>query len=358
MSSSKDQETIQRQQRIRRQQAMMAAFVYISALLPLGYMNNLGLIDLTTTQKIIGVALATLTCGGFYLLIATDLNLKFPEPSLTFPQVLAASTWSLLIAWNVQQDARMLPVVWLLLAFLFGVYTMRTRQYLVISGVTLLGYLALVYAVYQDTKGGYAYEIELLHWLILATGLFWMSLVGGYVSTLRRRLAESKRELAEFAFIDPLTGVNNRRQVFHELERELSRMRRGNGKALCLAMVDLDYFKEVNDEFGHLVGDGCLQRVAEQMKTSLRLTDIIGRYGGEEFLAVMPDTDLAGAQIGLERLREAITQIADLPQGSKLTVSIGVTQFREDDTTESLLQRCDEALYEAKSDGRNCLRTG
>ncbi|MDX1454942.1 MAG: hypothetical protein R3217_05735, partial [Gammaproteobacteria bacterium] len=76
-----DTETVERQQRIRRQQAMMAAFVYISALLPLSYMNSLGLIDLTTSQKVIGVVLASLTCGGFYFLIATDLNLKFPEPS-------------------------------------------------------------------------------------------------------------------------------------------------------------------------------------------------------------------------------------------------------------------------------------
>ncbi|MDX1454014.1 MAG: GGDEF domain-containing protein, partial [Gammaproteobacteria bacterium] len=323
----------------------------------LSYMNSLGLIDLTTSQKVIGVVLASLTCGGFYFLIATDLNLKFPEPSLTFPQVLAASTWSLLIAWNVEQEARMLPVVWLLLAFLFGVYTLRTRQYLLISGVTLLGYLALVYEIYQESNGGLAYEVELLHWLILATGLFWMSLVGGYVSMLRRRLAESKRELSEFAFLDPLTGVDNRRQVFRELERELSRIRRGNAKALCLAMVDLDHFKEINDKHGHLVGDGCLQRVAEKLSESLRLTDIVGRYGGEEFLAVMPDTGLAGAQIALERLRDGIANIDDLPQGAQVTVSIGVAEYREGDTIEGLLQRCDEALYQAKSDGRNCLRS-
>ena len=347
---------VARQQRIRRKQALMGAMVYISALIPLAYINHLGMVDLSTDGKIFGVLAAIATCAVFYLLIRFNLNLHLDEPSMTYSQVMAASMWSLIIAWNVAQEARLLPVVWLLLAFLFGVYTLRTRQYLVLSAFVLLGYLALVGYEYLKSSGGRVFEIELMHWIILATGLLWMSLVGGYVSMLRQRLAERKHELAQMAYVDPLTRLYNRRYVMEVLEREVARARRGNAAALSVAIIDIDDFKKLNDSHGHISGDKFLRHIAELLREELRLTDTAGRYGGEEFVVAMPDTDEASAVVAIERFRRRVAIEEKWPvSGSRVTVSAGVAELQQDQKLEMLLREADAALYAAKEAGRNRL---
>ncbi len=351
-----EQALIDKQQAIRRKQSLMAAFVYVSALVPLYIANELDLVRLSTGGKWLMVSAAAASCFGFYFLIRFNLNLRFREPSMTFQQVLAAGVWSLIIAWSVEQEARLLPVVWLLLAFLFGVYTLRTREYLILSVFILVGYLSLVANEYLQEPGSRAVQIEFMHWVILATGLGWMSLVGGYVSMLRRRLAERKAELSELAYIDPLTHVHNRRHVMETLEKEIARVRRGNSGALARARVDVDRFKDINDNYGHLVGDQCLREIAQGIKQELRIVDSIGRYGGEEFLLIFPDTPVAGAAICCERIRKRIeSESAKSHPDYTLTISIGLAQLTEDDTLESLLDHSDKLLYEAKDSGRNCV---
>lgn len=352
-----EQALTEKQQRIRRKQTLMGAGVYLSAIIPLYFIYKLDMIRLSAFGMWVGLVAAVITSLIFYLLIRFDWNLRLREPGMTFQQVLAAGFWSLIIAWNVDQEARMLPVVWLLLAFLFGVYTLKTRQYLLMSALILLGYFTLVIDVHLDAPGGRAAEIEFMHWVTLATGLAWMSLVGGYVSMLRRRLAERKAELSELAYVDPLTHVHNRRHAMETLEKEIARVRRGNSGALSVALVDVDKFKHVNDEFGHLVGDQCLYEIAQGIKEELRIIDSVGRYGGEEFLLIFPDTPAVGAAICCERIRERIeSESAESHPEYTLTISIGIAQLEAEDTLESLLDRADKLLYEAKESGRNCIR--
>lgn len=349
-----EQALIEKQQGIRRKQTLMSAGVYLSAVIPLYFIYRLDMIRLSAFGMWFGLITAASTSLVFYVLIRTNLNLRFREPSMTFQQVLAAGIWSLIIAWNVDQEARLLPVVWLLLAFLFGVYTLKTREYLLMSALILLGYFALVVDVYLDVPGGRAAEIEFMHWVTLATGLAWMSLVGGYVSMLRRRLAERKAELSELAYTDPLTHVHNRRHAMETLEKEIARVRRGNSGALSVALVDVDEFKLINDEFGHLIGDQCLYEIAQGIREELRIVDSVGRYGGEEFLLIFPDTQAAGAAICCERIRKRIeSESRRLHPDYALTVSIGIAELKKDDTLESLLDRADKLLYEAKDSGRN-----
>lgn len=345
-----------RYQHIRRKQALMGAMVYISALIPLGYINHLGMVDLSTDGKIFGVLAAIATCAVFYLLIRFNLNLHLKDPSMTYSQVMAASLWSLIIAWNVDQEARLLPVVWLLLAFLFGVYTLRTRQYLMLSALVLVGYLSLVGYEYLRSNGGREFEIELMHWIILATGLVWMSLVGGYVSMLRQRLAERKRELAQMAYVDQLTRLYNRRYVMEVLDREIARVRRGNSEALSVAIIDIDNFKQLNDTYGHIPGDNYLRHLSDMLHEELRLTDTAGRYGGEEFVVLMPDTEEAGAVVCMERFRRRVEMENNWPIADcRLTVSVGVAQLQANQKLELLLREADAALYAAKEAGRNRL---
>ncbi len=147
---------------------------------------------------------------------------------------------------------------------------------------------------------------------------------------------------------DPLTGVSNRRALDDTLASQFAMMTRYEN-IFSLVIYDIDHFKQVNDEHGHLQGDRILQNVARLLDESVRETDIVVRYGGEEFVVVMPETDLQGASVFAERMRAWIAE--EMP----VTVSGGVSAALDGDTAESLLARADAALYSAKTAGRNCL---
>lgn len=167
------------------------------------------------------------------------------------------------------------------------------------------------------------------------------------------KLAENK--LITMATRDFLTGLINRREMYRRMEEELQRARR-NGTPFSVFMLDLDHFKKVNDVHGHSTGDLVLQSVAAEMQQAVRLYDLCGRYGGEEFLVALPDTDLAAAAATAERLRLAIAnRIIALAGGATLqiTASIGVASLEQSETIDQLISRADDAMYLAKQQGRN-----
>ena len=145
---------------------------------------------------------------------------------------------------------------------------------------------------------------------------------------------------------DPLTGVGNRRALEGMVEAQFGLLRR-YGTLFSLAVVDIDHFKDLNDRRGHLHGDEALRSLAELLVGTLRTVDVVSRYGGDEFVVVMPQTDPVGAASLAERLR------AEIARTMPFSVSVGVATAGEADTPESLFQRADAALYRAKSDGRN-----
>jgi len=154
---------------------------------------------------------------------------------------------------------------------------------------------------------------------------------------------------------DLVSGVFNRRGIEARLATELKRSKRSQHR-LSVALVDIDHFKSINDRHGHATGDAAIREVSEAIATSLRDGDFLGRYGGDEFLIVLPMTACEDAVVAAERLSRAVH---DLEQegGQRLTLSIGLTEACLEDDAISLIARADEALYQAKSDGRNCLRT-
>jgi len=147
----------------------------------------------------------------------------------------------------------------------------------------------------------------------------------------------------EQALTCPLTGLPNRRALEMALEREAARVERGE-KPFALILLDLDDFKRVNDERGHQEGDGLLRRVAQYLKTHVRQGDLVGRWGGEEFVVLLPATDLLGAERLAERLREGIAALG-------VTASFGVALYQGD--LQGLFLRADQALYQAKALGKN-----
>jgi diguanylate cyclase (GGDEF)-like protein len=177
----------------------------------------------------------------------------------------------------------------------------------------------------------------------------------------RLQLEESNRALDWLASNDALTGLHNRRYFDEVFQLEWRRMHRA-GAPIALIMADLDGFKALNDQHGHFVGDECLKRVGHAMQGALpRATDFAARYGGDEFVFVLPATDVNGARHVAELLRQAVGRMrADLPEtspASHLTVSLGVSAVRpaRDGRAESLMQLADRALYQAKQAGRDCV---
>lgn len=172
----------------------------------------------------------------------------------------------------------------------------------------------------------------------------------------RTALAQ-REELRKLATTDPLTGVANRRHLTETGEHEMERALRYQGR-LALIMVDIDHFKAINDTWGHPTGDRVIQALAAAMTETLRKQDLIGRLGGEEFAAVLPETDADGAAALAERLRltveQAVVVTSDDGREVRFTLSAGVAALRPGDTSfEALLGRADQALYAAKGGGRN-----
>ena len=162
-------------------------------------------------------------------------------------------------------------------------------------------------------------------------------------------------QASEVSHIDALTFLANRRTIVKELQSEVIRAERYNSP-LSISVVDIDHFKNVNDTYGHLAGDEALRQVAYQLRDHIRHPDMPGRYGGEEFLILLPNSDSNAAAEQATRLckevRETGIQVED--HTLNITISIGIAQFRNgEDTWETLLNRADNAMYEAKSNGRN-----
>lgn len=185
---------------------------------------------------------------------------------------------------------------------------------------------------------------------ITAYAVAMLMLTVGLVLLAADRLRE---ELEHIARHDPLTGILTRRALIDTCELELARCRR-HDRPMTLLMLDLDHFKAVNDTHGHLMGDTVLLDFVARTDDLLRQVDSFGRYGGEEFVVLLPETDAANALVVAERIRGIAGTTAGLP---RYTVSIGVASRRPEDTgVGEMLSRADAALYRAKADGRNCVR--
>ena len=169
---------------------------------------------------------------------------------------------------------------------------------------------------------------------------------------LVRRLRDARAELQRLATTDALTELPNRRSLLQRLEEELARHRRSGAPFSC-ALADVDHFKRVNDLFGHPEGDRVLKQVARVLRGSLRLHDLVGRYGGEEFLVLLPATDLEAAKPAVERLRASVQAEVSAGDGEAITASFGLALWSAGEPVETLLSRVDTALYRAKELGRN-----
>lgn len=168
--------------------------------------------------------------------------------------------------------------------------------------------------------------------------------------------AEAKyyEEIYRMTIVDGLTQIHNKRYLFEALERELIRARR-HSRALSVVMFDIDFFKRINDECGHLAGDYVLRELSEVVQERIRRDEVFARYGGEEFVIMLPETELEGAVTLAKTLRQRVAEHRFIFQGEtiKVTVSLGCAAVQADDTATAIIARADEKLYEAKRSGRD-----
>lgn len=218
----------------------------------------------------------------------------------------------------------------------------------------------MLFCMYKNHPEYFDLKHDTLRALVLLTTLIWFSILGSHQYHLRVKLAKSLNELkqlniklVELATTDELTGLYNRREMLRRLNEEYRKSKR-YGTTLSVVMADIDHFKSVNDTFGHEMGDLVLKRVAHMLKATIRDVDCVGRFGGEEFLVLLPNTSLEGASVWAERARKDLERYEfNELSGRKITLSLGVAELKHGEDLSSLLRRADEALYLAKDKGRN-----
>jgi diguanylate cyclase (GGDEF)-like protein len=357
-------------QALRLKRFFMAALSYVIWIALTFYCWSLGLVDVTRGEFWIAAALCLACNIGFYAILRSGLNRYWPDPSLTLPQMAVATFWVMLLMALAPQVRGILLLLYVVV-FLFGVFRLRRREYLALTALVITGYgFVVLRDVYAGT--GIPATLEALQFVVLSVTLIWLAFFGSYVGKLRetvsRRNAELNAALARnrlLAIHDDLTGTYNRRHIMQILEQEQLRAQRTvRGFAICL--MDLDHFKEVNDRLGHLGGDEVLRQFAARVLAEVRILDRVGResaesgsnfgrYGGEEFLLVMPETDLEGAHVCVERIRRRVAETPFQVEGAAvpLTVSCGLAAYRPGEDMRATLARADQALYQAKEAGRD-----
>ncbi|MEX2324609.1 MAG: GGDEF domain-containing protein [Nitriliruptoraceae bacterium] len=244
--------------------------------------------------------------------------------------------------------------VWLALIFPLGFVVFGVRRGLQVSVLLYVAFIGVAGDVLIAAITAGSIDIRFL----LAIGLpaIFAALIGllWLFSTRLERLAheQARAEMfAEQALTDALTGVANRRKLEDHLDRLLADPQ-GSTEPFAVVLVDLDRFKRVNDVFGHTVGDEVLIEVTARMRAQVRADDVVGRWGGEEFLLLAPQTTLEDAAALAERCRRHIAE-QDMPEVGRVTASFGVATFEPGDSARTLVRRADLALYTAKEEGRN-----
>lgn len=245
-----------------------------------------------------------------------------------------------------------------LLLYPIASFSIRGLKEGIIWTFTLLIILVSLYLQIPNSYNIYSFSFFCIAYFMVSYLLYWYRHYELKIFTkiyqvneLKKELEEKNKELKKIAITDKLTNVFNRLKLDSQMETEMNRVRRF-GHGFSIIIIDIDYFKEVNDNYGHQVGDSVLMEMANLLKYYVRDTDTLGRWGGEEFLIICPETKEEGVLKLARNLQKCIEKNTFSTIGSK-TASFGITTYIKGDSTSSMLKRADDALYKAKTTGRN-----
>lgn len=304
------------------------------------------------------VAMIVLIDIALLVLLKSNFNLRFRDPSLTAAQIIAPMWPAIYLMFFVTDpQAR---TTFLLLAtggLLYGMFALSRRGMLVVGGVILGAYLVLLINLHLLAPERIDWRVESVVVFAYASVLALVAYLGSYIAGLRSKLREQNVRLQDLATRDSLTQLPNRRSVMERLAQEKSRAQRRDPdqNALCVSMLDVDHFKDINDTWGHDVGDAVLCRISQTLQDSMRQGDFTGRFGGEEFVIILPETAPEVARSAVLRVQGLVGELSfpELPDGKRVTISQGVAVHQENEDILDTLKRADQALYQAKHAGRN-----
>lgn len=314
---------------------------------------QLDLIKASTIFALLGML--TTMAAGFFLVFKTRLNLHFHERRLKLP-IITSAFICMLVVFYLDPATQIIFTPFAFIAIAYGMYRISTAKLMALVIVVLLAVALVIGLHYRQGHNLALLRLEAMHFIALLLSLPSFIFLLGKVQHLHRVLNKASRKIKYIqadAKRDVLIDCFNRRYMVAALE-EHKQLADENGSSLCLAVIDLDHFKRINDEVGHLGGDEVLRTFSKVAQENVRASDIFGRYGGEEFLLIFPDTSLLPALNTSERIR---AQIEHFPwQGAlqhRVSVSIGVTQYIPGESVLELFSRTDTAMYMAKQGGRN-----
>lgn len=306
--------------------------------------------------------LTSLSIAGFLflaVLIGVEWNLSLEDPDMAVPQMIWALTVVVLTS-HFALDLK--PVVLLsgLAMVVMGANRLNRTQQIFVATYGLLLYMLSV--IYLTNIEGLGWVTEMV--LVIAFGLvlvfgpalyqFERKIVEGVITNKNEELSRALEQIRDLAIRDELTGLYNRRHLMEVLNQEKARADRKN-HAFSICYVDLDYFKKVNDRFGHTTGDDVLKSFSRVAEDVIREVDCVARIGGEEFVLVLSGTSQSDAVRGAERLAAGLgdMHVTQVEPRYRITASIGITEYRVGETIQQMIDRADRALYDAKRTGRN-----
>jgi diguanylate cyclase (GGDEF)-like protein len=307
----------------------------------------------------LAIAWEMLCMLGFYAAIRSGRTLRLRDPSLVLPHQLAACI-VVCFGYVVAPELRPSLLHMMCVIQVFGMVTLRPEEsrWAGRGALALLG-IAWIMVIGQPDANVISESIKLAMCCFVVSRL---AVLSHTFSELRKDVAAQQQQLTQavaneqdLVIRDSLTGLFNRKHMQDLLDRESQRYGR-TGHRFCVALIDLDHFKQVNDRYGHHVGDEVLVGLASAARSALRESDVIGRWGGEEFIVLMRDTDpLAQGLVALSRLRQTMSELCPAPMAPELrvTFSAGLANAWPEEPVSHLVERADRALYAAKAFGRN-----
>jgi diguanylate cyclase (GGDEF)-like protein len=343
-------------QAVRRMLWLLPSYLFADAMLLLG----VRLQRIPVEPALFMAGWCALGLLAFYVLLRSGWAAGRQEPYLAYPQVLFNIS-SVLLAYATIELSRVLALQWLCLTLAFDMHRLSKRQSWAATLIAMGGLSLVVAHQLWAHPGRYNVVGETVNILMALVGLPILVFVSGLARKLRQQGEKQKADMAEalsqmqaLAIRDGLTRAFTRRHMQQLLEEEAARQRR-TGRPLCVAMLDIDFFKKVNDRHGHAVGDAVLIDFTHLAEDEIDKGHVLGRWGGEEFIVLMPDTTLAHAQETLGLLREAVHAhewAAHAPE-LRVTFSAGVSQHQVGHKLELTVDHADQAMYVAKSRGRD-----
>jgi len=322
------------------------------------YVNNYFVID----NSSVIAALLILWTGQMtiFLLIYSNRNLSFSDPSLTLLQMTWATIFALYFSYALK-DMRDIMLVSYLGILSFGFFKLSPKQFIIHATTTLTAYFFIVIYIYINEPLRIHVAKEVIQLVVFSVTCFVLVYTGSAVSRLRALNNRHTEELENalelnmlLAVTDDLTGLYTRSYLMDVIDQQKARADRENNDFFLL-FADLDHFKAINDTYGHHTGDAVLEDFSEILKKSIREVDYASRFGGEEFVLVLVNTDMEQAKMIAERIRETLEKhnFSDVAPNLRVTVSIGAASYQEFSSIQETLQYADKRMYKAKEEGRN-----